>query len=157
MTNEGFILLLHQSIQLSARDFLYRANEEGFDLQITQGLRTMAEQDALYSRGRTAPGAIVTYARGGSSWHNFGLAFDVMFRGVSWAEMNGRQWLPKWMRIGEIGEAVGLEWGGRWTKPVDLPHFQWRGGLNLAQARAGERPAHGPFEGPHEEFPLKDS
>jgi hypothetical protein len=40
------------------------------------GRRTMEEQTALYSLGRSAPGKIVTKARAGESFHNYGLAFD---------------------------------------------------------------------------------
>jgi hypothetical protein len=36
----------------------------------------MEEQTALYSLGRSAPGKIVTKARAGESFHNYGLAFD---------------------------------------------------------------------------------
>jgi peptidoglycan L-alanyl-D-glutamate endopeptidase CwlK len=146
VTNEGHILNLHASVQLAARDFIYRCAAEGYDLTITQGLRTMEQQAKLYAQGRSSPGTIVTYATPGYSWHNFGLAFDVMFTGESWDEMNSRAWLPKWTRIGEIGEHIGLEWGGRWRKPKDLPHFQWTGGLTLGMARAGLRPERGPFE-----------
>jgi len=40
------------------------------------GRRTMEEQTALFAIGRSAPGKIVTKARAGESFHNFGLAFD---------------------------------------------------------------------------------
>jgi len=40
------------------------------------GRRTMEEQTALYSLGRSAPGRIITKARAGESYHNYGLAFD---------------------------------------------------------------------------------
>jgi peptidoglycan L-alanyl-D-glutamate endopeptidase CwlK len=40
------------------------------------GRRTMEEQTALYSLGRSAQGKIVTKARAGESYHNYGLAFD---------------------------------------------------------------------------------
>jgi peptidoglycan L-alanyl-D-glutamate endopeptidase CwlK len=40
------------------------------------GRRTMEEQTALYSLGRSAPGKVVTKARAGESYHNYGLAFD---------------------------------------------------------------------------------
>lgn len=48
---------------------------------VTAGLRTLAIQAALYARGRTAPGEIVTYAKPGSSAHNWGLAIDVGLAG----------------------------------------------------------------------------
>ena len=46
-------------------------------VRIAQGLRTFAEQDALYAQGRTKPGAKVTNAKGGQSIHNYGLAVDI--------------------------------------------------------------------------------
>ena len=40
------------------------------------GRRTMEEQAALYKIGRSVKGKIVTNARPGESYHNYGLAFD---------------------------------------------------------------------------------
>lgn len=41
---------------------------------------------------------------------------------------NGRPWwnAPKevWEIMGEIGEACGLKWGGRWKELADTPHFE---------------------------------
>ena len=83
----------------------------------------------LYSSKRTRPGNIVTNARGGQSFHNYGLAIDVV-------EISGGQALwtnPNWNLIGEIGESHGFEWGGRWTAFVDRPHFQMTFGFTTAQ------------------------
>src|SRR3954465_9837804 len=55
------------------------AVDDGFQLTVTQAVRTFAEQDALYSQGRTRKGPVVTNARGGQSWHNFGMAVDFAF------------------------------------------------------------------------------
>lgn len=33
---------------------------------------------------------------------------------------------PIWLKMGQIGEAVGLRWGGRWTKTPDYGHFEFR-------------------------------
>jgi peptidoglycan hydrolase-like protein with peptidoglycan-binding domain/LysM repeat protein len=49
----------------------------GMQALITDGLRTFAEQDAIFAQGRTTPGKIVTNARGGESNHNYGLAVDL--------------------------------------------------------------------------------
>lgn len=46
-------------------------------VRITQGLRTFAEQDALYQQGRTKPGKKVTNAKAGQSIHNYGFAVDI--------------------------------------------------------------------------------
>lgn len=91
-------------------------------------------QDKLYARGRTVPGRRVTNARGGYSWHNFRAAFDFV-------PMVGGK--PQWSddklyaRCGEIGEACGLEWGGRFKSFRDAPHMQYTGGLSLAEVRGG--------------------
>ena len=37
---------------------------------VTEGYRSPERQDELYTRGRSAPGPIVTYKRGGESKHN---------------------------------------------------------------------------------------
>jgi peptidoglycan L-alanyl-D-glutamate endopeptidase CwlK len=153
MTSEEQIVLLHPTIQLPARDHLFRAAAEGIHIVVTQGFRSSKDQAVLWSQGRVTPGPnvrpghplgdIVTKAPPGSSWHEFGLAYDVAIL------VNGKATWPNdtklWTRVGEIGEAVGLEWGGRWKTIVDLPHFQWTDGLTLAQARVGRRPVKGPF------------
>lgn len=100
----------------------------------TQGLRTIAEQDALYAKGRTAPGKIVTNARGGSSLHNFGRAIDFAFLVDGKASWDDR--LP-WALVGAMGVHLGLEWGGAWVRFPDRPHFQYLAdGATLASLRA---------------------
>lgn len=138
-SSEARIAKLEPIVQTKARALLDAARAQGIELTVTQGLRTYAEQDALYAQGRTAPGPKVTNAKAGHSWHNFGLAFDV-------AVMQGGQptWpndQPLWNKIGELGKAQGLTWGGDFQSFKDMPHFQYTGGLTLEQARAGQRPA----------------
>jgi hypothetical protein len=48
--------------------------DRGTYFLVVSGLRTAAEQDALYAQGRIAPGHIVTNSKGGLSMHNYGLA-----------------------------------------------------------------------------------
>ena len=95
---------------------------QGYKLEVTQGLRTVEEQNALYAQGRTRRGVPVTDARGGYSYHNYGLAVDfalVMPNGkLGWPEPH-----PVWAAIGREAALHGLEWGGSWRKP-DLPHVQ---------------------------------
>lgn len=81
----------------------------------------MDTQQAIYEQGRTAPGKVVTNAKPGDSFHNYGLAFDVVPR----AYKSQPDWNPSgeaWGKIGVIGKRLGLVWGGDWTKP-DKPHF----------------------------------
>lgn len=108
--------------------------QSGVAVLITQGLRTWQEQDDLYAQGRSKPGKIVTNAKGGQSWHNFGLAFDiVVLDSVGKAEWDTAH--PGWKEAAKIGKSLGLEWGGDWPSFKDLPHFQLVNGLTLAQCR----------------------
>lgn len=108
--------------------------EAGFAILITQGLRTWEEQNELYAKGRTAPGKVVTNARGGYSWHNFGLAYDiVILDSVGKADWDTSH--PGWARAAAIGKSLGLQWGGDWQSFKDLPHFQRTGNLTLSQCR----------------------
>src|SRR5881392_3989135 len=59
---------------------------QGITLEVLEGMRSWQESDMLYEEGRELRGGIwiitdvrkvVTNARGGQSWHNFGLACDV--------------------------------------------------------------------------------
>jgi peptidoglycan L-alanyl-D-glutamate endopeptidase CwlK len=123
-----------------AETFLKLAKDAGIDLLITSTYRSNEEQAALYAQGRTKPGAIVTNARPGDSYHNWRCAFDVV------PLRNGKPvWGTTgpdgdlWRKIGEMGEAAGLEWAGRWTgKLREMAHFQYTGGLTLADFKAGK-------------------
>jgi len=115
---------------------------EGILIRVTQGLRTVAEQDALYAQGRTKPGSIVTNCPGGHSYHNFGLAVDCCpsthgpdqpFE-PDWNESH-----PAWKAMVKAGESVGLNCGADWQHFKDVPHFQltgkWPVGAPPAEAR----------------------
>ncbi|MCL4553492.1 MAG: M15 family metallopeptidase [Candidatus Marsarchaeota archaeon] len=105
--------------------------EHGIKVVLTWGYRSIADQNKLYAKGRTAPGNVVTNAYGGYSWHNFGLAADYAF------VINGKvTWNGPWDVFGKIARQCGLEWGGSWKKFKDRPHVQWTGGRTLAQMRA---------------------
>ena len=99
-------------------------------IRVVQGLRTIEEQDALYAKGRTTPGPKVTNAKGGSSYHNYGLAID-------YAVISGGQvdWNPYQPMI-DAFKAAGWEWGGDFKSIVDKPHFQKTFGKTVKQLKA---------------------
>jgi peptidoglycan L-alanyl-D-glutamate endopeptidase CwlK len=110
-------------------------------VRITQALRTVAEQDALYAQGRTKPGKKVTNAKGGSSYHNYGLAFDFVLlidgKEISWSETQDFDGDKKadWMEFVTLVKSYpGWEWGGDFRSLRDSPHFQKTFGLTTAQA-----------------------
>ena len=122
--SEKNIATLLPEVQPMARELVHKAAAAGITIRIISGLRSYAEQDALYAQGRTAPGNKVTNAKGGYSNHNFGIAFDVgVFEGGSYIGES-----PKYKAVGVIGMDLGLEWGGNWVTIVDQPHFQLRPG-----------------------------
>jgi peptidoglycan LD-endopeptidase CwlK len=98
--------------------FLAKMEAANLPFMVTFTYRSQEEQDALYAQGRTAPGRIVTWTK--NSRHTKREAFDIAML------VNGK---PDWSDnklyrlAGQIGESVGLVWGGRWKK-ADLCHFQ---------------------------------
>lgn len=120
--SERNIRTLHPRVQPCARALLHAAAAKGWSFKVTSGLRTYAEQDALYAQGRTAPGPKVTNATGGFSNHNFGIAFDVtLFDGKTPLYES-----PLYKALAAIGIDLGLEWGGAWRSLKDEPHYQLR-------------------------------
>jgi peptidoglycan LD-endopeptidase CwlK len=99
-------------------------------VRISQGLRTFAEQDALYAIGRSLKGRKVTNAKAGQSIHNYGLAVDIVLiidgKDASWDTV--KDWdsdrVADWMEIVKIFKAHGWNWGGDWKTFKDLPHFE---------------------------------
>lgn len=111
---------LHPAIRPKAEELINRAANKGIYLRIYDGLRSFESQLALFNQGRTTPGQIVTNAEPGESFHNYGLAFDTV-------EIKDGKALwdnPRWNEIGELGESLGLQWGGRFKSIKDLPHFE---------------------------------
>ncbi|AIQ70404.1 M15 family metallopeptidase [Paenibacillus graminis] len=139
---------LHPALLAAANVLIQRCYVRGIPIVITQGLRTIAEQNALYALGRTKKGAIVTNARGGSSFHNYGLAIDFALllpdgRNISWdmsRDGDGDK-LADWQEVVQEAKKLGLEWGGDWTSFKDYSHFQMAFGLTIQELKAGRRPA----------------
>lgn len=104
-------------------EFKRRCEAAGTPVIITQTLRDAEYQDMLYAQGRTAPGKIVTKARGGTSIHEKGEAWDFVPTVAGQPVWDDKS--PLWERCGVIAESLGLEWGGRW-KFTDKPHVQKR-------------------------------
>src|SRR5882724_11055018 len=101
---------------------------EGIIFRVTQGLRTWNQQTILYAQGRTTPGPIVTNARPGHGWHEYGLATDdvpIVEGAPDWNETH-----PIWQRMIEVGDSLGLAHvniGSRNGQHRDWPHFQLTG------------------------------
>lgn len=122
---------LHPGLQPLCQQWLDRCAQQQIKAEIIFTWRSIAEQDALYAQGRTAPGKIVTNAKGGQSKHNFTLpdgtpaskAFDfVILNPDGTANWNPQS--PLWQAAVAIGKQIGLVWGGDWHSIKDYDHFE---------------------------------
>lgn len=125
--------LLHPKLRSEAINILQECEEElkgRASVRITQTLRTIEEQNALYAQGRTTKGKIVTNAKGGSSFHNYGLALDFVLlidnKETSW-DIN-KDWdddrIADWMEVVKVFKKYGWTWGGDFRSIKDYPHFE---------------------------------
>ena len=139
---------LTPSLQIKARQLTNLLYVNGIKYAIIETRRSMATQRAYYAQGREPFEEVNAKRRAAGlfeigeaearrivtrtldSRHLYGEAFDL----VPLDEV-GRAWwnapAALWTKIGELGESVGLEWGGRWGEREgrlgwDCPHFQER-------------------------------
>ena len=116
---------LDPSFRPKAMELLARGAEAGIPLMIIDTLRTIEEQTAAVKNGfsSTMRGKHLPQPPSGKS-----KAMDVC--PYSEFQLHGPdklQWDstdPSWLKIGLIGESLGLKWGGRWKQPHDPGHFE---------------------------------
>ena len=132
--------------------FIAECKKQGIDVIITQTERSIDLQNAYYAQGRQSLSVVngkrkavglqpisekenkstVTNAIGGSSPHNFSLAFDFCPLTKGKADWNN---MTLFKKCGEIGKSLSigeytLEWGGDFKSIKDYPHFQMKGWKN---------------------------
>lgn len=140
------VVALHPIVAEKMKTLKAEAEALGIRIAITDGFRSETEQDALYRKGRSAPGNIVTNAKGGQSYHNYGLAIDFAIRAkngdVLWdMEYDGnRNGKADWMEVVGIAKQLGFSWGGDWESFPDYPHLQMDFGLSIPELQRGHRP-----------------
>lgn len=134
---------VHPKVVAAVEAILNAMAAAGTPMFVSQGLRTQAQQQALYAQGRTTLGPRV------SALHPLGLivtmkdgvihrsdhqayadgtghAVDLAFKPkVGWGAFDER-W--PWETYGLAVEAnKDFVWGGRWSHPHDSPHMEWEG------------------------------
>lgn len=128
---------LHPWLDYKLTVLLKKCAKKKLYLIVTEGYRTKEYQDALYAKGRTKPGKIVTNARGSSysSQHMWGIAFDVAINDP--AKLYDEAMLRK---VAKIAKSIGLGWGGDWKSITDTPHFylpKWGSTATILKAKYG--------------------
>lgn len=131
--SETRIAKLHPKVRDIFTKFIEEceAMDPEITLRVSQGLRTFPEQDALYAKGRTTPGPKVTNSKAGQSYHNYGLAIDLV-------ELDGNKneivdWNFDMGKLEAISKKYGLTWGGNFRSLKDKPHFELSFGYSWQQ------------------------
>ena len=123
------IKLLHPKIKDEVLTLFTQAQSEITPtIRIVQGLRTFAEQDALFAKVPK-----VTNSRGGQSYHNYGLAIDFALLSdgkISWKVDDD------WKKVVNVFKGSGYVWGGDWFKFKDYPHLEKTFGYNWRALQA---------------------
>jgi hypothetical protein len=136
--NKQRLSLIHPVVRARAGDFLTLSRTElKLVVFVISGFRTFEEQQKIYAKGRYGPEKDkprVTRACPGQSYHNYGLACDViplrrlterMFE-LTWSD---EEFLgPAYRRIRALARKVGFE-----TIRNDRPHLQWRNTWHWSQ------------------------
>ncbi|MYL50915.1 M15 family peptidase [Halobacillus litoralis] len=137
---------LHPTVEKRKDQLVEKVKGAGINIVITEGHRSVERQDKLYEQGRSSNGQIVTHARGGESYHNYGLAIDFALEHedgrIIWdteydGNGNGRS---DWLEIVKAAKGLGFEWGGDWENFKDYPHLQMDFGLSIRELKRGKRP-----------------
>jgi peptidoglycan LD-endopeptidase CwlK len=138
---------LNPIVKERTEQLIQQAAKKGIVVVITDSFRSAEDQNKLYEQGRTTDGDIVTNAKGGESYHNYGLAIDFALEtptgDVVWDREYDRNGNGKadWAEVVQMSKALGFEWGGDWKGFKDYPHLEINFGLNIADLQNGERPA----------------
>ncbi|TWT24710.1 M15 family metallopeptidase [Planomicrobium sp. CPCC 101110] len=137
---------LHPIVEEKKDELIEKTADIGIEILITDDFRSIDAQDNLHRQGRSEPGRIVTYAEGGESYHNYGLAIDFALRlpdgGVVWdikrdGNGNGK---ADWLEVADIAKELGFSWGGDWRNFKDYPHLEMNFGLSIEDLQKGWRP-----------------
>jgi hypothetical protein len=123
---------LHPFFRDKVIELKSRCASLGIHLAIVETYRTRAKQTEYKSMGQK-----YTRSAGGISKHQYGLAADVVPLQDSVADWDDAR---LWQKVGQVGEQLGLRWGGRWQHPYDPGHFEWTGGLSSQHLIAGILP-----------------
>jgi peptidoglycan L-alanyl-D-glutamate endopeptidase CwlK len=67
---------LNEAFRIRAIAWYEQCLHGGIRVYIYEGLRSNERQELLYNQGRTTNGSIVTNAKAGQSFHNYGFALD---------------------------------------------------------------------------------
>ncbi len=129
------VLLLHPAVRAAVDAVLRDCAKAKLPLKVFEAWRSPERQKYLYAQGRTRPGSKVTFAQAWQSYHQYGLAVDL----VGYVNGNWTWNLPQatWDKMHVFGAKYGLERLG-----FETPHLQLAG-LKISGLMRGELPSGG--------------
>lgn len=130
--------LLHPVVRTAIEKVMRQLEEEKIPFRIFETYRSPERQQSLYDQCRTAPGRRVTKASPWTSYHQYGLAVDVvLYVDGKWSWDASGSHKRHWERLHEVARANGME-----PLSWELPHLQYAG-TTVAKLRAGDYPPFG--------------
>lgn len=104
---------------------LAKCQAAGYDVHLFEGYRSPLRQNKLYAQGRTEPGKIITHAKAGQSWHQYGLAADIV------GKTKGKwDWSIDYDKVEQIMIKHGFN-----SLKFERAHFQITGGMSIQKAQ----------------------
>lgn len=132
------LAVLHPTVRDAVTRTVADLNAEGFPFKVFEAYRMPQRQAYLFGQGRTRPGAIVTQARPWESYHQFGLAADIVLcPGGKWSWDASAEYIQAWDRLHDIGRSYDLE-----PLNFERPHLQLAN-FHLSDLKAGKLPGGG--------------
>ena len=126
--------VLHAEFAKTLDSVLTELRGQGINFRIFETFRSAKRQAELYEQGRTKPGTKVTNARPWSSFHQYGLAADII---LDYPGVNGwdtsRKWVGHWRKLHEVAHRRGLR-----TLNFELAHVE--ASVSMADLHAGRYP-----------------
>lgn len=130
--------VLHPVVRDAVTRTVTDLQSEGFTFEVFEAYRLPQRQAYLFGQGRSRAGAIVTQARPWESYHQYGLAVDIVLKVAGkWSWDASAEYIQAWERLHEIGESYGLE-----TLKFERPHLQLAN-FHISDLKAGKLPGGG--------------
>lgn len=130
---------LHPEIRDSVVAIRKQLRQEGHNFEVFEAWRSPDRQAFLYAKGRTTGGSIVTKAKPWRSYHQYGLAVDMVLKiNGNWSWRTDGKHAKSWDRLREVANAHGME-----TLNFEKPHIQLAGVSGSSQLFRGDYPSGG--------------
>jgi peptidoglycan L-alanyl-D-glutamate endopeptidase CwlK len=112
--------------------------DKEWNVEITAGLRSFHQQDDLWQKNRNDQGepigSVLTNAKGGQSWHNYGLAVDIVFKDQN---LNALFDDLRYAELGVVADYFHIHWLGENPKiKGDIYHFDVNFGYTINELLA---------------------